>query len=66
MRRRKYFGYVNGVFKAWVLCPTCHAKVYLTDEQSGRETPGELTCQCGAKVEIPSGQGPRTNKEKKP
>jgi hypothetical protein len=52
--RRRYLGFIDGMFRAWVLCPTCHARVFLPVGQAGQEPVREQICQCGATVDVPA------------
>jgi hypothetical protein len=55
--KRVKVGYVNGEFRAWVLCPACRARIYL-DLAPAESSPTEQKCECGAVVQVPARGNP--------
>ena len=61
--KRVYVGYVNGEFRAWVLCPTCHTRVYVAIHGTDPVPDEHQACSsCGATVDVPSYQRPSSKK----
>jgi hypothetical protein len=61
MSKRVYVGYVEGVFSAWILCKTCHQRVYF----SPSEEPERVTCKCGVTAKLSEYRRPFKNGESK-
>jgi hypothetical protein len=60
MPKRVYVGYVEGQFSAWILCKTCHQRVFF----SLAEEPERVTCACGATAKLSEYRRPFKKEEK--
>jgi hypothetical protein len=61
MSKRVYVGYVEGQFSAWILCKTCHKRVYFPPA----EEPERVTCECGVTAKLSEYRRPFKNGESK-
>ena len=61
MPNRVYVGFVEGQFSTWILCKTCHKRVFF----SLAEEPQRVTCECGVQARLAEYRHPFTTGESK-